>query len=130
MGVRFPFVFTGTVLNPLPASAVETLFFTTPPFSPAFDFAVILVEAFLAITAGTGTTSVSISIRRGTLVTSPTLLGLTPFTVAAGNSAMLRIVAQDTSGPLANVQYSMTVVQTGATAAGVANAGLLWAYSL
>lgn len=130
MGVRFPSVFTFTQLNALPASAVETLLLTTPPITQPFDFAPIRVSASIAITAGTGTTAIVLNLRRGALVTSTLIVGPCTHTLAAGSSAILHLEQYDTGAALAQVQYSLTIIQTGATVAGTTSELIMDAFIL
>ena len=127
MGVRFPSVQTNTFIGPLPASAAETVLCTTPPLSLPLDFAVVFLFWTFALTAGTGTTSVSFNIRRG-----PTITGalVTPNTwaqaIAAGALGLMSGNVFDAPGAVGGQQYSLTMTQNGATAAGTpGNVGLL-----
>jgi hypothetical protein len=131
MGVRFPSGAGGYNGTVLPANNTETLVATSTPLILPFDNAIVFLLMMLNILAGTGTTSISLSIRLGPLITSP-LLGA-PFvhTLAAGNSASIPLNTQHNSaGAAGPLQYSMTVIQTGATAAGTVNLASVMAFAL
>lgn len=130
MGVRNQATVSGAALNVLPANATETLIVTTGPISPVVDNAILLIWVVAAITAGTGTTSLSLNLRRGPLVTSPSVTGPLVHTLAAGNSALMSFFTQDPGLTNAEVQYSLTIIQTGATAAGVNNGCAIYAVCL
>src|SRR5260370_476285 len=119
MGVRFPSVQSNTSFA-LPASAVETVIVTTPPLNISLDFGVVYLLWFLAIQAGTGVVQLSLRIRRGTTVAGPVVnTTFSTHTLAAANFANLSGAYFDTPGAVAGQQYSLTCVQTGATAASV-----------
>jgi len=86
----------------------------------------ILVFAYCQMTAGTGTTTVTPRIRRGTAVTDPLVGEGNAITLAAGNTGnLVLMVAEDVAGR-DSVQYSLTVQQAAATANGtVLQAGIL-----
>lgn len=131
MGVRFPSVQSNTFIGPLPASGAETVVLTTPPLTLTLDFAqVILLWAFTFV-AGTGTTSCSFRLRRGTTVSGALINLQVPNApaVAAAN-ANYSGTYFDTPGAVAGQQYSLTIVQNGATAAGTFPDGALIAFAL
>lgn len=119
MGVRFPSVATTTFIGPLPASAAETLVFTTPPINEPIDNAQVLLFWSCVITPGTSTTSLVYRVRRGTLVTSPLVNAAAwSFTTVAANLLFNSGWYPDNPGVVAGQQYSLTVVQTADTVAG------------
>jgi hypothetical protein len=119
MGVRFPSVATTTFIGPLPASAAETLVFTTPPINEPVDNAQVLILWSAVITPGTSTTSLVFRVRRGTLVTSPLVNAAGwGFTTVAANLLFCSGWYPDNPGVVAGQQYSLTVVQTADTVAG------------
>lgn len=131
MGVRFPSVFSTTFIGPLPASAAETVICTTPPLSPSLDFASILLFWTFALLAGTGTASVSMAIRRGTTVAGVTITpGSFVQILAAGQNGNVSGSWADTPGAVAGQQYSLTITQNGATAAGTPGNVALIAFAL
>lgn len=79
------------------------------------------------ITTGTGTTAVTLRIRRGTAITD-TLIGeanAEQVTAAAGSTESHEVEARDAGVDLAGATYILTVQQTAATANGsVLNADL------
>lgn len=131
MGVRFNSVFSTTFIGPLPASAVETVICTTPPLTPAFDTAAIFLMWEFAMLAGTGTTSVSFFLRRGTSVAGALV---TPSGwvqgLAAGANGNISGWFPDTPGAVSGQQYSLSVIQTGATAAGTPGNVSMLAFAL
>lgn len=131
MGVRFPSIATTFFVGPLPASAVETVILTTPPLNISLDFAQIIICWACNITAGTGTTGLTFRVRRGTTTGGPSVTATAwPLTLAAGNTGIGSGCYVDTPGAVAGQQYSLTVIQTGATVAGVYNDGCLLAFAL
>ncbi len=131
MGVRFPSIASSTFVGPLPASAAETVILTTPPLNISLDFSQIFLQWACDILAGTGTTALVFRLRRGTTAAG-TLINAAAWThtLAAGNSAVLSGAYFDTPGAVAGQQYSLTVSQTGAAAAGTFNDGALLAFAL
>lgn len=131
MGVRFPSVQSNTFIGPLPASAVETVVLTTPPLTIPLDFATIFLLWDAEINGGTSTTAFGYSIRRGTTVAGPLVQASGRFvTAVVGSARTCSGVAFDVPGAVAGQQYSLTVVQQGAAAAGVWNDGYLIAFAL
>ena len=131
MGVRFPSAFSTTFVGPLPANATETVVLTTPALTLPLDSAPVFFMWCAEINAGTGTTVFAFRIRRGT-TTAGAFIGLQPWNLLAsvGNAPMQSGCYVDTPGAVGGQQYSLTVVQTGATVAGVWNDGALLAFAL
>jgi len=131
MGVRLASVFSTTFIGPLPASAAETLVFTTGPIGLVEDFAQVILLWCCSITTGTSTTSLKYALRRGPLVTSP-LVNVSTFaqTSAAGNLTTVTGVYVDNAAGISAPQYSLTVVQTACTVAGTFVDGALLAVVL
>jgi len=126
MGVRIGSQFTGTPLNVLPASAVETLIFTTGPLVIVSDEAMVQIVWSLVITVGTGTTALQIPLYRGPSLAYPGVPGGDfGVNVTAGTQVVIGGTWIDFPGG-GSIQYSLSVVQTGASGAGViADGGLL-----
>lgn len=82
----------------------------------------VVVKAILNITAGAGTTAVVVNCRQG-VGTGGTQVGASvTVTLAAGASGSFSVVFRDTSGvPQGGTAYTITVTQTGGTAAGTVN---------
>jgi hypothetical protein len=131
MGVRFPSVAVTGVGNALPASSAETVVYTTPPINEPIDNAQVMLFWSYTLLAGTGTTAVTFKLRRGLLVTSP-LIHVNNFSnpLAAAANGIFAGCYADNPGIVAGVQYSLTIVQTGATANGVNADGCLIAMVL
>jgi len=131
MGVRFPSVASTTFVGPLPATAAETVVCTSPPFTPPLDAAQIFIHWFFALSAGAGTTSYSIRIRRGT-TTGGIQLNANQWALAA-TPAIADFMSGcyiDNPGAVSGLQYSLTVMQAGATGAGTQPDVCLLVYSL
>jgi hypothetical protein len=115
----------------LPASAAETALISTPVLQGALPGAFgqpvvapqpVKVSGVLNITAGTGTTAVVIRVRQGVGTGGAVVGAAQTVTLAAGNSASVPFSIEDTTGALeAGTAYTVTVSQTGATAAGTVN---------
>lgn len=131
MGVRFPSIASTTFVGPFPANATETVILSTPPLNVSLDFSQIFLLWACDILAGTGVTALVFRLRRGT-TTAGTLINAAAWThtIAAGNSAVLNGVYPDIPGAVAGQQYSLTCVQTGATAASTFTDGALLAFAL
>lgn len=131
MGARFPSVFTTTFIGPLPANANETVVLTTPPFTPALDGVAIFLLWFGCLTAGATVTQLSWRIRRGTTV-SGAVVGANPWAnnVTAGNFVNNSGWYIDTPGAVGGQQYTLTVVQSGASGAGAWQDGAFIAFAL
>lgn len=131
MGVRFPSVASNTFIGPLPASAAETVCLTTPPINEPIDNAQVILLWSAGITPGTSTTSLVFRIRRGTTAAGTSIgLGTWSFTTVAANLTYVSGWYFDSPGVVANQQYSLTVVQTADTVAGVWVDGALLAMVL
>lgn len=79
-----------------------------------------VVRAWCIMTSGTGTTSITPRIRRGTLATDP-LVGegnAKTLAAAAGSNEQLVVFAEEELAETGTVQYVLTVQQTAATADG------------
>jgi hypothetical protein len=134
MGVRFPLNFISVPTGAGLSTNSETIICTLPPFSPPLDNAPILLLGQFQLQVGTATTSVSVFIRRGTLVTSPVVSSLTTGsnnrTDPAGNLDLFSIIAIDQPGIVAGQQYVLTGTQLSATGNGTVQNALLVALSL
>lgn len=105
-----------------PALAVvttaETVAALTNGVSLTYDNDQVNVTGNVLLTAGTGTTSVTVRCRRGNGVNGAIVGTAQPVSVVAGNNVALPVDFLDTPGAVAGQQYSITVAQTGATANG------------
>ena len=117
MGVRFGTVTSTTFVGPLPANNTETTIVASPGLNIALDNAQVIIIWSFTLSAGTGTTSVTVNVRRtaaiGTLV-----LNYPALTLAAANTGLFSGVIFDTPGVVAQQQYNVTVQQNGASGAG------------
>lgn len=125
MGVRINSFASNTAQNVLPANATETVIYVTPPFTmPAYS-AVIFFRWTINVLVGTGTTALSVRIRRG-ITTAGFSIGAAPWvsSVAVAQQVEAQGCYFDSAGAL-ETAYCLTVSQTGATAAGTFNDGCL-----
>lgn len=119
MGVRYPSVFSNTFIGPLPASAAETIVCTTPPLTLPLDGATVFLLWTFSVIAGTGNIFNSFNIRRGTTLAGTAVnAGAQAGPATAASGAMYSGAYFDTPGGVAGQQYTLTVQQGGATAAG------------
>jgi hypothetical protein len=131
MGVRFPTAYSNTFIGPLPASAAETVLLTTPPINEPIDNATVLLFWSACITAGTATTFWQFRLRRGTTTGGTAInVGVWQLNVTAAQAFNPSWWYFDNPGIVAGQQYSLTVVQSGATGAGTWNDGALVAMVL
>lgn len=131
MGVRFPSAFSNAFIGPLPASNAETICFTTPPLTLPFDGAQVFILGYFTWTAGTGNTTTGFLCRRGATLTGAL--------VSAANDAAQAVVGgpnsfasvwADVPGAVGGQQYTLTISQFGASAAGTFRNGGLLAFVL
>lgn len=119
MGVRNPSAATNTFIGPLPATAAETIVFTTPLLNLSLDNATVLLYFCIDITAGATATAHRFIIRRGTALTSPSVMVATlQTTEVAGARNTGSGVYFDLPGVAADLQYTLTIQQIAATGAG------------
>lgn len=121
MGVRFATVFSTTLANALPATNAETVILTAGPINLAVDNAPVFLFWSANITPGTSVTAHSFLLRRGTTTVGTSVAPgswVTPTTATVTISSSGWYV--DSPGVAAALFYSLTLVQTAATAAGVA----------
>lgn len=79
---------------------------------------VVRIEFAAQMTSGTGTTAITVRVRRGS-GTGGALVGpANALTATAGNTSILTYQVEDSPGAVAVFPYSVTVQQTGATANG------------
>ncbi len=119
MGVRFPSVFSNAIANALPANSTETVICVTPPINEPVDNAQVLLFWGVVMSSGASVTSNQFRIRHGTTTAGPSIF-VNPWfatTTAAANLISSGAYA-DNPGVVAGLQYCLTIVQTGATAAG------------
>jgi|SRR5215469_7447104 len=118
MGLLYTALVSAGITNP-PGSAEATLVATpnliadnAGPNNP------VTIEGVIALTAGTGVTSVSVRIRQGPTTGGVQIGPTAAVTLAAGNSAIIPFQVTDATTYLnAASPYSVNVVCTGATGA-------------
>lgn len=103
--------------------AAETAILVTPGVSTRYNGDQIQIDGTLDITAGTGTTAVTIRCRRGNGVTGAIVGAAEPDTLAAGASEAVPFTFTDQPGDVAGQVYTLTVQQTGGTGNGTVNGG-------
>jgi hypothetical protein len=123
--------YQGQALTALPASAAETALISTPVLQAALPGAFgqqepqpqpVKVSGVLNVLAGTGVTALVIRVRQGVGVAGAVVGVAQTVTLAAGNSASVPFSLEDTTGAVqAGSAYTVTVSQTGATAASTVN---------
>lgn len=128
MGVRLGSVSSTTFVGPLPASAAETVILTSPPISLPIDNAQVLLSFFFVMSAGATVTAFTFRLRRGTTNAGALVSAATwNIDTTAGLRYMPSGCYVDSPGIVAGQQYSLTVVQFGASGAGVFQDGCLTA---
>lgn len=97
-------------------------------FPPSFDVtggttgSNTRVSGSLNVLAGTGTTAVVIRVRQGANTTTGTVVGVAETaTLAAAASASIPFDFVDATNQFLSSQYTLTIQQTGGTAAGTVN---------
>jgi hypothetical protein len=113
MGVRNASNGNNTIQNATANNAAETVIAITPPISQPIDNAGVLIDFFAVVTPGTGNTSATFKLRRGT-TTSGTQLNVT---AALGCTAAVPLSYSmnyaDTPGTVASQQYCLTLTVAG-----------------
>lgn len=130
MGVRFPSIGTSTRITNTIVAGTDTLIVTTSPLTPSLDFGQIFLFWYVILTAATGATAYTLSLRRGALITSTLINIASLVTTAAGNGLALSGCYVDTPGAISGQQYSVSVVPTGASAATTVTDAALIAFAL
>jgi hypothetical protein len=131
MGVRFPSAFSNTFIGPLPANATETVVCTTPPLTLPLDGATVILLWLFSYTAGTGNTTTGMLLRRGTTIAGALVNAATNSGQAVPTGPdILSGCYFDTPGAVAGQQYSLTIQQFGASAAGTFRDVALLAFAL
>jgi hypothetical protein len=119
MGVRLPSGGNQVLQNALPANNAETIVLTSQLINITLEFQPVLIFWYISIQAGASTTSIGVKLRRGITTAGVQLNGLNAgITLTAGQAQNLTGCWIDTPGAVAGIQYSIGIVQTGATAAG------------
>lgn len=114
----------------MPGNSNTVVVYTTGLLVPAADNAVVQIFGFLSITPGLGTSSLTIYVTRGPLITSPFVnKGSWTIVVTAGNQYIFPVAMLDLPGS-GVVQYSLCLAEGFATLGGVIADGCLMAYVL
>lgn len=99
-------------------TTTETVLATSPPLSSDGASQQVNLQAVAGFTAGTGTTSVTVRIRRGSGITGTVVASQAGVQVTAGNTVAIPVGGQDNPGEVADQVYSVTVQQAAASANG------------
>lgn len=115
-------VFSGDSVNNSTATTVTTTSETPAAagnfVNPPFGNAKAMVSGVAALTAGTGTTAVTVRIRRNPNAENVIVATSGAVTLAAGNVGLLSLEAADVIPDGRPCQYQITVQQTGASGNG------------
>jgi len=104
-------------------TTTETTVITTNFLTPPFGTYKGTVIAVVLMTVGTGTTAVTVRIRRNPSAENIVLGTAQAVTAVAGNVVSLALMATDSVPDGRSSQYAVTVQQTAATANGTGLAG-------
>lgn len=106
-------------------TTTELAVVTSPPVSTRDSGEAIVIEGYVTVTAGTGATAITPTIRRGSGITGAIVGEQHAVTVTAGNVVALSVNVEDVPGEVAGQVYTLTVAQTGASANGTATEGII-----
>ena len=107
------------------SAAAETVCATMAGVSTDNAGATIVLDGTVDLTTGTGTTAITLRIRRGVDATG-VLVGVAEVPpIAASTRGTFAIQAVDQPGEVAGQSYVLTAQQTGGTGAGVINSAVL-----
>lgn len=101
-------------------TTVETVVATSNALSPPVDSFLAMIQGWLQLTSGTGTTGVTLRVRRGTDITG-VLVGVATVQTdpgGAGATSDYSIQVQERPGAGGSFVYVLTVQQTAAAANG------------
>jgi len=106
--------------NTTVTTTTETLAIGTDQIASPRQTVSALVFALLQLTTGTGTTGVTLRIRRGVLPTDPTVGEANVVTIgaAAGGTEVFSLLAREELQDAASVRYTAWVTQAAATGNG------------
>lgn len=99
-------------------TTTETVLATSPPLSSDGGSQTVIAQATAGFTVGTGATSVTVRIRRGTGITGTVVASQAGITVTAGSEVVIGLNGQDNPGEVADQTYVVTVQQAAATGNG------------
>ena len=116
-GSRTNFTFSTTIVGSTPGSGAETVILTSPLLTLPFDNAIVLIYWYFLATVGTGSTSYTVGVRRGTSTSGTRLNGSIFSNCTAGNIIPIAGCYQDAASLAGTPQYSITVQGVGTTGA-------------
>ena len=99
-------------------TTTETTGVTGNFLNPPFGTCKVVLTGFIALTVGTGTTTVTLRIRRNPSGENTIVVNYTLVNVTAGNVVLLPVFGTDALPDGRSVQYAITVQQAGATGNG------------
>ncbi len=129
MGVRFPSVFSTTILNSPVVTTAETIVVTAPPFSPPIDSASVLIYAVVQDGGAASTTSTTLRLYRGT-TTGGTLVGGAMAQPWAAGAKFMTVYWVDQPPIVAGQQYSVSFQNAAATGNATIQSVLLSVFAL
>lgn len=104
-------------------TTTETVAATSEKIAPPRAGVRALIKAYVTLDSGAGTTAVTPRIRRGTTASGTLVSEAVAHETTAAEAATWVVTAEEVLGDLGEVQYVVTVAQTGASGNGtVANA--------
>lgn len=115
MGVRFPSVFSTTVLNSPVVTTAETIVVTAPPFSPPIDLGSVFIYALVVGGGAASTTNTTLRLYRGT-TTGGTLVGVPLISSWGAGTKFMSAYWVDQPPIVAGQQYSVSWQNAAATA--------------
>lgn len=131
MGVRFPSVFSTTIVNAAVVTTAQTIICQTPPLNISLDFALVILLWWITLTVGAGATAVQYFLRRGLTLTSPAVnVNATTSVVTAATQSENGGVYVDVPGAVAGQQYTLSVAFAAATGNSTINDVCMVAFAL
>ena len=130
MGVRFPSVFSTTLLNTVLGTNTETAIVTSPPFTPPLDSAQIIIAVYWQANMAAATTQMTNRIRRGSGLTGTQVNVFATDRVTASVGYSTTLIYVDTPGNVTGIQYTLTGSTVGAGGTGTINDGFILVFAL
>lgn len=118
MGVRWPGNGTNGLITTTLVTTATTIVLISAPLNISIDFQQVMLFWYLVVTAGTGTTSLSYSIRRTATTAGATVTAGVAVTTTAGNTYALSGCYIDTPGIVAEMQWNFNIAQGAASGNG------------
>lgn len=106
---------SNVVVTGSPGTNAEAICATSPLLEVPRDSQTMIIVASAKVTPGTGATSATLRLRRGTTITDPNLFFYTLVGVTPGVGGIFSLNFLDIIASLATVQYSFTYQDVGAS---------------